>query len=104
MALDLSEILASKLTASNVDVHAQIPRDGDGGHQRKRSCSASVGLDLSSTYVYNEPEDARGYSPEVVEAIPTPIYGYPDEKRIAHPMWNDTKLDETHVYAQTHET
>ena len=38
---------------------------------------------LIKVYAYTVPEDARRYSPpEVVEAIPTPIYGYPDEKRI----------------------
>ncbi len=38
---------------------------------------------LIKIYAYNTPEDARRYSPpEVVEAIPTPIYGDPDEKQI----------------------
>jgi IS1 family transposase len=38
---------------------------------------------LIKVYAYTVPEDARRYSPpEVVEAIPTPIYGNPEEKRI----------------------
>lgn len=49
------------------------------GHEGERVDYAQ----LVKIYAYNEPEDARRYSPpEVVEAIPTPIYGYPDEKRI----------------------
>jgi len=38
---------------------------------------------LVKIYAYNEPEDARRYSPpEVVETIASPVYGYPDEDKI----------------------
>jgi len=38
---------------------------------------------LIKIYAMNVPEDVRRYSPPpLAEAIPTPIYGYPDEKRI----------------------
>jgi len=38
---------------------------------------------LIKIYAYREPEEVRRYSPpECIEAIPTPVYGNPDEKRI----------------------
>jgi hypothetical protein len=38
---------------------------------------------LIKIYTLDVPEDARRYNPpRLAEAIPTPIYGYPDEKRI----------------------
>ena len=38
---------------------------------------------LIKIYQYTEPEEIRRYSPpECVEAIPTPVYGDPDEARI----------------------
>src|SRR5581483_1946227 len=38
---------------------------------------------LIKIYTQDVPEDARRYSPpRLAEAIPTPIYGYPDENRI----------------------
>ena len=38
---------------------------------------------LIKVYAYSEPESARRYSPpDVVEAIPTPVYGDPDRQRI----------------------
>ena len=49
------------------------------GHQGERVDYAQ----LIKIYTLDVPEDARRYSPpRLAEAIPTPIYGYPDEKRI----------------------
>ena len=49
------------------------------GHQGERVDYAQ----LVKIYTLDVPEDARRYSPpRLAEAIPTPIYGYPDENRI----------------------
>jgi transposase-like protein/IS1 family transposase len=49
------------------------------GHQGERVDYAQ----LIKIYTVDVPEDARRYSPpRLAEAIPTPIYGYPDENRI----------------------
>jgi hypothetical protein len=49
------------------------------GHEGERVDYAQ----LIKIYAYDVPEDARRYSPpKVVEAIPVPIYGEPDEERI----------------------
>lgn len=49
------------------------------GHQGERVDYAQ----LIKIYTLDVPEDQRRYSPpRLAEAIPTPIYGYPDEKRI----------------------
>jgi transposase-like protein/IS1 family transposase len=49
------------------------------GHQGERVDYAQ----LIKIFAMDVPEDARRYSPpHLAEAIPTPIYGYPDDKRI----------------------
>lgn len=53
------------------------------GHQGERVDYAQ----LVKIYTLDVPEDARRYSPpRLAEAIPTPIYGDPDEKRSARRM------------------
>jgi hypothetical protein len=49
------------------------------GHQGERVDYAQ----LVKIYTQEVPEEVRRYSPpRLAEAIPTPIYGYPDEKKI----------------------
>jgi hypothetical protein len=51
------------------------------GHQGERVDYAQ----LMKIYALDVPEDARRYSPpRLAEAIPTPIYDYPDEKTNSH--------------------
>lgn len=75
--------------ATNPNQHFQLTTDGLNayplavgnilGHEGNRVDYAQ----LIKIYAYNTPEDARRYSPpEVVEAIPTPLYGDPDPARI----------------------